>query len=61
MDKNGMHIVTANDSPLLDKRSYEVGHIDGTKQALAANIIAEKTTFAVRFHYRSSKVMYLEP
>jgi len=40
-DKNGMPIGTANENPLLDTRMYEVQHIDGSKQALAANIIAE--------------------
>ena len=40
-DKNGIPIGTANDNPLLDTRMYEVKHIDGRKQALAANIIAD--------------------
>jgi len=38
--KNGIPIGTANDNPLLDTRMYEVKHVDGRKQALAANIIA---------------------
>jgi len=40
-DKNGSPIGTANDNPLLDTKMYEVNHIDGRKQALAADIIAE--------------------
>jgi len=40
-DKNGIPIGTANDNPLLDSRMYEVLCNDGSKQALAANIIAE--------------------
>ena len=40
-DKNGIPIGTANDNPLLDSRLYEVEYVDGRKQAMAANIIAE--------------------
>ena len=32
---------TANNNPLLDTRMNEVEHIDGRKQALATNVIAE--------------------
>jgi len=40
-DHRGNYIGTANDNPILDTRMYEVEFHDGTKQALAANVIAE--------------------
>ena len=36
-----MLLCTANDNPLLDSRLYEFEHVDGKKQAISANIIAE--------------------
>ena len=40
-DHNGNPVGTANDNPILDTRMYEVEFIDGHKQAMAANVIAE--------------------
>ena len=40
-DKDGLHIGTANDNPILDTRLYEVEYLDGHKASLAANAIAE--------------------
>jgi hypothetical protein len=40
-DENGMPIGTANDNPILDSRVYEVEFLDGHKEAMAANTIAE--------------------
>ena len=40
-DKDGLPIGTANDSPILDTRLYEVEYLDGHKASLAANAVAE--------------------
>ena len=40
-DANGIPIGTADDNPILDTRMYEVEFMDGTKQSLSANYIAE--------------------
>ena len=40
-DANGIPIGTANDNPFLDTRVYEVEYLDGRRDALSANIIAE--------------------
>ena len=40
-DANGIPIGTADDYPILDTRMYEVEFMDGTKQSLSANYIAE--------------------
>ena len=40
-DHRGLLIGTANDNPILDTRIYEVEYADGSKQAIAANVIAE--------------------
>ena len=40
-DTNGNLIGTADDNPILDTRMYEVEFMDGTKQSLSANYIAE--------------------
>ena len=41
LDDNGNPIGTANKNPILDSRMYEVEFMDGTKERLTANIIAE--------------------
>ena len=40
-DANGIPIGTADDNPILDTQMYEVEFMDGTKQSLSANYIAE--------------------
>ena len=40
-DDRGNPIGTANNNPILDTRMYEVEFVDGHKQAVAANVIAE--------------------
>ena len=40
-DANGIPIGTADDNPILDTRMYKVEFMDGTKQSLSANYIAE--------------------
>ena len=40
-DPNGIPIGTADDNPILDTRMYEVEFMDGIKQSLSANYIAE--------------------
>ena len=40
-DARGLPIGMANQNPILDTRMYEVEFPDGTKQAMAANYIAE--------------------
>ena len=40
-DANGIPIGTADDNPIWDTRMYEVEFMDGTKQSLSANYIAE--------------------
>ena len=40
-DANGLPIRTAHDNPLLDTRLYEVEYLDGHKDALTANTIAQ--------------------
>ena len=40
-DANGIPIGTADNNPILDTRMYEVEFMDGTKQLLSANYIAE--------------------
>ena len=40
-DHRGLPIGTANDNPILDTWMYEVEYADRSKQALAANVIAE--------------------
>ena len=40
-DHRGNPIGTANSNPILDTRMYEVEYHDGSKQAMAANVIAE--------------------
>ena len=40
-DTNGIPIGTADDNPILDTRMYKVEFMDGTKQSLSANYIAE--------------------
>ena len=40
-DANGIPIGTADDNPILDTPMYEVEFMDGTKQSLSANYIAE--------------------
>ena len=40
-DANGIPISTAHDNPLLDTRMYEVEYVDGEKEVLSANHIAE--------------------
>lgn len=40
-DHRGYPIGTAHSNPILDTRMYEVEFMDGSKQALAANLIAE--------------------
>jgi hypothetical protein len=40
-DHRGNPIGTANNNPILDTRMYEVEFVDGHKQALSANVIAE--------------------
>ena len=46
-DHRGNPIGTANDNPILDTRMYEVEYIDGHKQALAANLIAQNMIASV--------------
>ena len=40
-DANGIPIGTADNNPILDTQMYEVEFMDGTKQSLSANYIAE--------------------
>ena len=40
-DKEGRPIGTANDNPLLDTREYEVEFLDGHRESLSANVIAQ--------------------
>jgi len=40
-DGNGNPIGRAHSNPILDTRMFEVEFLDGTTQALAANVIAE--------------------
>ena len=40
-DANGIPIGTADNNPILDTRMYEVEFMDGTKQSLSVNYIAE--------------------
>ena len=40
-DANGIPIGTADENPILDTRMYKVEFMDGTKQSLSANSIAE--------------------
>ena len=45
-DGNGNPIGRAHSNPILDTRMFEVEFLDGTTQALAANVIAEDMLFA---------------
>ena len=46
-DPRGLPIGRANNNPILDTRMYEVEYADGSKQALAANVIAENMLASV--------------
>ena len=41
LDKDGVPIGTENKNPILDTRLYEVEFVDGTTEAITANVIAE--------------------
>jgi hypothetical protein len=56
-DENGLPIGTANKNPILDSRLYEVKWLDGSREEMFANTIAE--TYLHRLIMKEIDMFYL--